>query len=69
MLDTVEGLKRVGSVCFIMCSLFASIASLFLDDSIKNSENESHIALKPKRPLIRPVTLSKIPVKSKRFVY
>ena len=38
MLDTAEGLKRVGSVCFIMCSLFASAASLFLVFLIKIAE-------------------------------
>ena len=35
ILDTAEGLNCIGSVCFIIYSLFASEASLYLDGLIK----------------------------------
>jgi hypothetical protein len=45
MLDTAEGLKRIGSLCFIIFTLFASGASLFLDDLIKNGDNDSKCSI------------------------
>jgi predicted Fe-S protein YdhL (DUF1289 family) len=45
MLDTLEDLKRIGSVCFIVCSLLASFASLCLGCLIKKGESESFYAV------------------------
>lgn len=59
ILDTAEGLNCIGSVCFIIYSLFASGASLYLDGLIKNVENVENESLCrmlfPSNPLIRPV--------------
>ena len=69
MLDTAEGLKRIGSICFIMCSLFASSASLCLDCLIKKVESEYFMQyLILNRPTHQTCTLSKVMVKSKRLV-